>query len=473
MISKNLENVQLENFPIVIFGSGPAGMSTALELEKKKIKCLLIEAGGEYFSENSQKLYSATTIGDDILSLSESRLRQLGGTSGIWGGVSKPLENYTFDKWPIRSDDLNAYSERTCEILDIKNQFRKSQVNKYMKQVEFQYSKVNFAEKYKDHIESSQYIMLVLNTQLSHFSGENQSINHAVCVSENKEIKIKAKYFILSCGGIENSRLLLWTQNKNPGLLSNNMPIGKFWMNHPHVLGGRGVISRKKFKQKMPSDFVGFSDWMHFSTTKKFIEEKNILSASMYMLTQDVFRKENFIDKEVVKDIFCVAPKYGEKLIQKFHKEDFTCVNIYLLLEHEPSEENKVILDTEKDRFQIPKPKLFYKKTQKSLKTAKFFLDEFAGYCLENDFGRIAIKESIFNEEKLDLVGDGGHHMGGTRMGTDKNNSVVDSNLKVHGINNLYINGSSNFYTGGYTNPTFTIIQLALRLANKIQSNFG
>ena len=37
MISKNLENVQLESFPIVIFGSGPAGMSTALELEKKKL----------------------------------------------------------------------------------------------------------------------------------------------------------------------------------------------------------------------------------------------------------------------------------------------------------------------------------------------------------------------------------------------------------------------------------------------------
>ena len=37
MISKNLKNVQLESFPIVIFGSGPAGMSTALELEKKKL----------------------------------------------------------------------------------------------------------------------------------------------------------------------------------------------------------------------------------------------------------------------------------------------------------------------------------------------------------------------------------------------------------------------------------------------------
>ena len=197
----------------------------------------------------------------------------------------------------------------------------------------------------------------------------------------------------------------------------------------------------------MPKNFVGFNDWMHFSTTKEFIEEKNILSASMYMLTQDVFRKDKFIDKEVVKDIFCVAPKYGEKLIQKFHKESFTCVNIYLLLEHEPSEENRVILDTEIDKFQIPKPKLFYKKTQKSLKTAKFFLDEFANYCLENDLGRIAVKESIFNEEKLDLVGDGGHHMGGTRIGENIDDSVVNEHLLVHGFKNLYINDTCPYAT--------------------------
>ena len=29
--------------------------------------------------------------------LSESRLRQFGGTSGLWGGTCKPLEDYTFD----------------------------------------------------------------------------------------------------------------------------------------------------------------------------------------------------------------------------------------------------------------------------------------------------------------------------------------------------------------------------------------
>ena len=38
MILKKLDNVNLDNFPVVIFGSGPAGITTALELEKKKCK---------------------------------------------------------------------------------------------------------------------------------------------------------------------------------------------------------------------------------------------------------------------------------------------------------------------------------------------------------------------------------------------------------------------------------------------------
>ena len=38
MILKNLDNIGLDNFPVAIFGSGPAGITTALELEKKKYK---------------------------------------------------------------------------------------------------------------------------------------------------------------------------------------------------------------------------------------------------------------------------------------------------------------------------------------------------------------------------------------------------------------------------------------------------
>ena len=111
--------------------------------------------------------------------------------------------------------------------------------------------------------------------------------------------------------------------------------------------------------------------------------------------------------------------------------------------------------------------KLFDKKSKYSLKTAKLFLEEFGNLCRTNDLGRIAIKDSIYNLEEYEDLG-AYHHMGGTRMGINKFDSVVNKDLKVHGINNLYVSGSSNFVTSGYTNPTYTIVLFAVRLAEKI-----
>ena len=90
---------------------------------------------------------------------------------------------------------------------------------------------------------------------------------------------------------------------------------------------------------------------------------------------------------------------------------------------------------------------------------------------MEN-LGRIAAKDNIHNLESFDNLG-GHHHLGGTNMGKDKSKSVVDSNLKVHDIKNLYIAGSSSFATSGYTNPTYTIVQLSLRLADELHSKLN
>ena len=37
MIYKKFEDIDTTNYPVVIFGSGPAGITLALELEKKKL----------------------------------------------------------------------------------------------------------------------------------------------------------------------------------------------------------------------------------------------------------------------------------------------------------------------------------------------------------------------------------------------------------------------------------------------------
>ena len=62
----------------------------------------------------------------------------------------------------------------------------------------------------------------------------------------------------------------------------------------------------------------------------------------------------------------------------------------------------------------------------------------------------------------------GWHQMCTTRMSDDPATGVVDRDCKVFGIDNLYIGGSSVFSTPGFQNPTYTIVQLALRLGDHL-----
>ena len=198
MIFNNLDQISISKIPVIIIGSGPAAISVALELEKKNINTLLIEAGEESYNHTSQQNYKGEIIGDNISHLTHSRLRQFGGTSGHWGGWSKPLQDYDFHNWNIDRSDLEIYSESACNILDIKNEFRNSKLDDYFDQIEFQYSKVRFAEKYKNYIKNSDTINLILKTQVTHFEGNNNFTKNVVCNTNGKKYKIQSKYFILA-----------------------------------------------------------------------------------------------------------------------------------------------------------------------------------------------------------------------------------------------------------------------------------
>ena len=53
-------------------------------------------------------------------------------------------------------------------------------------------------------------------------------------------------------------------------------------------------------------------------------------------------------------------------------------------------------------------------------------------------------------------------------MSADPTKGVVDADCRVHGLANLYIGGSSVFASTGFENPTYTIVQLALRLGDHL-----
>ena len=463
MIYKNTNAIIEKNYPVVIVGSGPAGISLALKLEEKKIKTLILEAGSDDYSEKSQEFYKSKIFGDEITDLRSSRLRQFGGTSGLWGGWSKPMENYNLSEWGIKHHELDNYSDQTSKILDINNTFRKSNINKYFNQIEFQYSKVRFNEKFRDHISKSNYIDLLMNAQVLKFSGEDNLTKKVEFLFQGQRFKISSTFFILASGGIENSRILLYTKQQN-NLLKNNSSIGMYWMTHPWFLGGYGVLKKKELSEYLGVNFIDRDGPLHIASSEIFKKEKKIMSGSIYM---DAKENKNIV-KEIVKDLLCVAPNFGKKVTRSVFKKDLKCGNIFMHLEEAPNQNNRITLDNSiKDSNGVPISNLYYKKSIDSLVSAKTILKEFADICRKLDIGRVAIQKNIDDLKNYESLGVY-HHIGGTRIGTDLKNSVVDYNLKVHNNKNLYVTGSSVFPTSGYTNPTFTIVQLSLRLGDHI-----
>ena len=464
----NTESLELDS-PVIIFGSGPAGMSLALDLEKKNINSVIFEAGEEFYSEESQSQYQGTILGDELESLEQSRLRQFGGTSGIWGGWCRPFEKYDFKKWQLSKKDLDFYLEDACDILDIKNEFRSSLLDDDIKQIEYQYSTIQFGSHYKDHLQKSKKIIIFLNSQLSHFESKNKKISAAIIRSKDKTIKIKSKIFVLATGGIENSRLLLWSRFKNKQLLNKSLPIGKYWMHHPFVYGGKGVIYKNKLNKKFTKEFLNYEGPVHFTPSEKLLESKNLLSCSIHIIPVEDKKYQN--TKQILREIACFAPKLGNKLRLFLQRKELYCGNIKMHLEENYDAKNYISLDDKKDEYGIPRPVLNYNQNKSTISSCKNALLAFANFCVEKDIGRIAISEDVANENKIKNISQGGYHpSGGTIMGDDKNNSVVDKNLKVHDTNNLYVLGSSIFTTVGYVNPTLSIVQFSLRLSDYIKN---
>ena len=138
--------------------------------------------------------------------------------------------------------------------------------------------------------------------------------------------------------------------------------------------------------------------------------------------------------------------------------------------------ENNWYLASEKDRFGLYRTSLNWQLLPIDKNTIRTAALEFAKYFARNGHGRIKIDNWILDEDAVfpsfvdghEMAGN--HHMGTTRMGATPRTAVTDKNCKVFGVDNLYIAGSSVFCTCGHANPTFTIVQLSLRLAKHLSS---
>ena len=152
MIFENLDKIKNKNFFAIIVGSGPAGISTALKLEKNGFDSLILESGSVDYDFNSQKYLDGDVIGDEYSDLKISRLKQFGGSSGHWGGNCNILKEKDFSDWPIKKGDLDIYEREASKILNIRENFYYKKFSENLDYFNTQWSNVKFYEKYFEHI---------------------------------------------------------------------------------------------------------------------------------------------------------------------------------------------------------------------------------------------------------------------------------------------------------------------------------
>jgi choline dehydrogenase-like flavoprotein len=130
-----------------------------------------------------------------------------------------------------------------------------------------------------------------------------------------------------------------------------------------------------------------------------------------------------------------------------------------------PRLENRVELASDKDEFGMPLARL----------THSFDQDGLALWNANFDQGMKVAKATAAKESwpGRGPVVPTTHLMGGAIMGTNADNSVVDSYGRTHEIPNLWIAGPGIFPTSGASNPTYTIFALSLRGAENLAANWG
>ena len=102
---------------LCIAGAGAAGIALTLGFAGRSERVVVLESGGFEFEQDIQDLYRGRSVGQPYWDLDATRVRQFGGSTNHWGGMSAPLDERDFlprpwspdSGWPIRRADLEPF----------------------------------------------------------------------------------------------------------------------------------------------------------------------------------------------------------------------------------------------------------------------------------------------------------------------------------------------------------------------------
>jgi choline dehydrogenase-like flavoprotein len=514
---------------VCIIGGGVAGITVALELEKRGTGTCLIESGGFKPDNATKDLYRGESIGLPYIFADGCRNRFLGGSSNRWGGWCRPMEEQDFVRrewvpnsgWPFAKSKLQPYYERTHGILRLgPNRFDTdfwvdAIGNPEVRRIPFTTGRVNdgvsqfsppvrFGRLYREELARSKHVTVYLyaNAVDIETDGVEKVRRLKVKTLTGRTASVSARIFVLASGGIENARLLLASNKVRPeGLGNHNDLVGRFFMDHPRLYSGK-IYFREAWSRNMLYDSKyheqnkavaahGTCIAAQFGLTPELRAKERLLNArvsfssvfrgedsevanALIRIKQRLERKEQF-GHALIRDMLTLSVNpidAAEFVVARYLRARslIKYARFQMIAEPLPDPDSRVVLSQQRDQLGVNRVKVNWR------------LDILVKHTFDRTLAIIAeeLTSAGVADVILDPPIDGGewpstfdkqgtwHHMGTTRMHDSPKLGVVDSNCRVHGTSNLYVAGSSVFPTAGGNYPTITIVALALRLSDHI-----
>ena len=468
--SCNRVNVS-DPFDVCVVGSGFAGAVLAAALARRGARTLLVEGGplpAAYQRSPSKEIFNLESISESLpYPVESTHVLGDGGTSNTWAGDVPRFQPFDFDTknsyvprdapWPVTYNELEKYYQKAEEELFVHgdeptphspprtrafpHSFGPAESMRNLKM--FLGGHGYLAECYP-HTQWKGSVVNVKNTHLKPFissgkgdflrgawvtrvlSGPGQMITGLEArTMDHKTITIRARYYVLACGGVETPRLLLLSRSAEfpHGIGNSSDLVGRYFMDAPMVHVGTAKLSGSQ----------------KFANLKY---EEHVISWQFYRELKEL--------------------GLGGALFEIDLSPAESQLHLSAILEMKPSATNCVVLSEKyKDCFGLPAADVVIAMSNYERKTWHHI----------KKIGRRVFTE--LRVESFELgSGDKGfwinHHMGTCRMGDNPKTSVVDRNLKVHGIENLYITGSAPFVTAGANGPTLLLTALSLRLSDHL-----
>jgi choline dehydrogenase-like flavoprotein len=513
---------------LCIIGGGAVGIAMALHFAGKRQSVCVLESGGLSLEKQNQALADGTLSGIPYFDLKETSFRLLGGNTFRWGARTSPLKEIDFARrnwvprsgWPMTRQDLDPYYERVFEFIGLHRPFvYEGEVWQpfgvtppafdpaLLQYCAFQFGKdVLLGERYRPQLAQASNVTVYLNATARNIrcSAEGSAVEGIdVATLAGQRHVARARRYVLACGGIENARLLLASdEQRRSGLCNEHDLVGRHFMEHPTVSAGTIVAKdwQRLHDYFSPGLVSGRLVEIGVALSPSVQEAErclNIVARTNLVVTHDStqalreivwnlryrrmphqlkwYSDNKWLSQRlsaIARDPIGIVTNLALHAMNKPKRFKIDSMFLELRSEQAPTPDSRVTLSESRDALGQRRAHVHWALTALDKHTMRVAAQTFAAELARLDLGVVTIGDWLRTDDAsfpAGLVG-GHHHMGTTRMSADPTTGVVDANCKAHSLDNLYIAGSSVFPTSGYVNPTSTILALALRLAEHLEA---